>query len=181
MAPFAPTPLEQFSSLEWVRAGAAVAFPVGAGAAIKHGESQIAVFNQGGKWFATQNMCPHRRAFVLSQGLVGDHADGGLKVACPLHKKTFDLATGKGLDDPAYSIMTFKAEVRGDAEEVYVQLPPAAELDAVLGTQKNMLKADGGSAKLGSCGADAPGVWPEATRGEGFVGHKDARRVVGAV
>lgn len=35
-------------------------------------------------------MCPHKRALVLSEGIVGSR-DGILKVACPLHKNNFDL------------------------------------------------------------------------------------------
>lgn len=42
------------------------------------------------EWYATQNVCPHKRALVLSEGIVGSR-DGILKVACPLHKNNFDL------------------------------------------------------------------------------------------
>jgi nitrite reductase (NAD(P)H) len=31
-------------------------------------------------------MCPHRRTFVLADGLLGDTADGTPYVSCPLHK-----------------------------------------------------------------------------------------------
>lgn len=43
------------------------------------------------EWYATQNVCPHKRALVLSQGIVGSKNDV-VKVTCPLHKKNFDLS-----------------------------------------------------------------------------------------
>jgi nitrite reductase (NADH) large subunit len=78
-------------------------------------------------------MCPHRREFVLSRGMVGDHA-GKPKVACPVHKKTFSLKTGECLSGESYSVQTFPVRVDGD--DVYVHLPPAEQLDAVLATDK---------------------------------------------
>jgi nitrite reductase/ring-hydroxylating ferredoxin subunit len=64
---------------------------------------------------------------VLGRGLVGTQGTVP-KVACPMHKKTFSLATGEGLSDPAYRLQTFPVEVRG--AEVWVQMPPAAALPA---------------------------------------------------
>ena len=59
----------EFSPLEWVYAGKVSDFPKNGGATIKHGQSQIAVYNfsSRGEWYASQNMCPHKKAFVLSQ------------------------------------------------------------------------------------------------------------------
>ncbi len=74
---------------------------------------QIAVFNfaSRGEWYATQNMCPHKKAFVLSRGILGDAA-GAPKVACPLHKKTFSLETGESLQGEEYHIRTFPVQSR---------------------------------------------------------------------
>jgi nitrite reductase/ring-hydroxylating ferredoxin subunit len=49
-------------------------FPIDGGATIQRGKVQIAVFNfaSRGEWYASQNMCPHRKAFVLSRGMIGD-------------------------------------------------------------------------------------------------------------
>lgn len=47
------------------------ALPNGISAAIKRGDTQLAVWRIRGRYFATQQMCPHKRAFVLSDGLVG--------------------------------------------------------------------------------------------------------------
>lgn len=118
----------------WVAVGVVADFPRDGGAAIKYGKSQIAVFNLAtrGQWYATQNMCPHKKAFVLSRGIVGDAA-GEPKVACPLHKKTFSLATGESLQGEEYKIRAFPARVVGD--EVQLWLPPAEVLDELLRTE----------------------------------------------
>lgn len=54
---------------------------------INYSDTQIAVFHlRNGDLYATQQACPHRQAFVLSDGLIGDTADGKPYVSCPLHK-----------------------------------------------------------------------------------------------
>jgi nitrite reductase (NADH) large subunit len=128
------TPVEP--ELRWVAVGKVWNFPRDGGAAIKYGETQIAVFNfaSRGEWYATQNMCPHRREFVLSRGMVGD-AGGKPKVACPVHKKTFSLETGACTSaGDNYSVRVFPVRIDGD--DVYLQLPPIEELDAELATAK---------------------------------------------
>jgi nitrite reductase (NADH) large subunit len=121
---------------EWVHVGKVWDFPQDGGAAIKYGGTQIAVFNftSRGEWYACQNMCPHRREFVLSRGIVGDHK-GTPKVACPLHKKTYSLESGQCLTGESYSVQVFPVKIDGD--DVYLHLPPEEELDAVLATEKN--------------------------------------------
>lgn len=54
-------------------------------AAVRYGEdSQLAIFHVPGRgYYATQQMCPHKRAFVLDHGIVGDDKDGNLYVSCP--------------------------------------------------------------------------------------------------
>jgi nitrite reductase (NADH) large subunit len=125
---------EAASSESWINVGRVTDFPRDGGAAIRHGKSQIAVYNltSRGEWYATQNMCPHRKAFVLSRGILGD-AGGEPKVACPLHKKTFSLNTGESLQGEEYRIRTFPVRVDGD--EVMLLLPPAEALDELLSTE----------------------------------------------
>jgi nitrite reductase (NADH) large subunit len=119
----------------WVQVGKTWNFPKDGGATIKYGKTQIAVFNFStrGEWYATQNMCPHKREFVLSRGLIGDAADKP-KVACPVHKKTYSLETGKGMSDKDLSIQVFPVKVDGD--DVYLQLPSIDVLDEVFATEK---------------------------------------------
>ncbi len=103
-------------------------------ATIKYGQSQIAVFNftSRGQWYACQNMCPHKKAFVLSRGILGDDT-GQPKIACPLHKKSFSLETGMSLQSEEFHIRTFP--VRIDGNDVYLELPPTDVLDALLATE----------------------------------------------
>ena len=105
------------------------------GRAIKYGGTQIAVFRFAtrGEWYACQNMCPHRREFVLAQGILGD-VQGTPKVACPVHKKTFALTDGQCLSGEDYSVEVFPVKVEG--AEVYVELRPPEKKDAVLATTK---------------------------------------------
>ena len=70
---------------------------------------------------------------MLSRGLLGDQGDKP-KVACPVHKKTFALETGKGLSDKDFSIQTFPVKVDGD--DVHLLLPSVETLDEIFATDK---------------------------------------------
>ncbi|MCL2447518.1 MAG: nitrite reductase large subunit NirB [Polyangiaceae bacterium] len=114
---------------QWVRVAAAADVPIDGGIAVRYGAAQVAVFHLAsrGTWYATQNECPHQGAMILARGIVGDQA-GVPKVACPLHKKTFDLSTGACLSEDAPPIATFP--VRVDGPDVWVELPPPEELES---------------------------------------------------
>ncbi|KAI2472905.1 nitrite reductase [Annulohypoxylon bovei var. microspora] len=45
--------------------------PGGISANIKRGDTQLALWRVRGRYYATQQMCPHKRAFALSDGLIG--------------------------------------------------------------------------------------------------------------
>lgn len=110
---------------------------------IKYGDVQLAVWNIPGRGLrASQNMCPHRRAFVLADGLVGEDEQGRDYVSCPLHKRNFTLhADGGGsCSDGDFSIMTFEARADEDKDVILLKLPPTDALDAVLSTSKWMLR-----------------------------------------
>ena len=129
----APVDIFANSEKSWIEVGDILDFPPNVGTPILYGESQLAVFNNEdrGEWYCTQNMCPHKQAFVLSQGIVGD-ANGTPKVACPLHKKTFNLENGEQVGDGDLNILTFPTKI--DGSNVLVELPAVPELDAILGT-----------------------------------------------
>ncbi|KAF1995312.1 nitrite reductase [Amniculicola lignicola CBS 123094] len=117
--------------------------PTGDSKAVKRGDTQLAVFKIRGKWYCTQQMCPHKRAFVLSDGLIGDDvANNKLWVSCPYHKRNYELGgenAGKCANDESLNIAVFPVEVRDDGW-VYVKLPSVEELDALLGTERWKIK-----------------------------------------
>ena len=78
--------------------------------ALVHGH-QVAVFLVDGRVYALGNLDPFSGANVLSRGIVGDRG-GRLKVASPIYKQSFDLATGCCLDDPGVAVPTYPARVR---------------------------------------------------------------------
>jgi nitrite reductase (NADH) large subunit len=119
----------------WVRVGRVSDFPLDGGRAVKYGRSQIAVFrfSSRGEWYACENRCPHKREMVLARGILGDH-QGSPKVACPLHKKTFSLESGKCTSGEDYQVRVFPIRIESDA--VLVSLPPedAPEVPNLLDT-----------------------------------------------
>ncbi|KAF2233635.1 nitrite reductase [Viridothelium virens] len=161
----------RWTSLTWqplVPASKLVPAATGASVAVQRGDTQLAVFLVRGRYYATQQMCPHKRAFVLSDGLIGDDlagsaadGEGGrgegekegkeeggqerkLWVSCPLHKRNYALGgknPGACGNDAEVSVATFEAEDREDGW-VYVKLPPVEELDALLGTERWRVRAD---------------------------------------
>ena len=117
--------LEQYNTTKlesvkvWFKAASVNDFPKDGGACVKYKSKQIAVFNFArlNKWYACQNLCPHKMEMLLSRGMIGD--DKGIpKVACPLHKKTFSLETGENLNSDLDAIATYPVKI----EEGYVYI-----------------------------------------------------------
>ncbi len=125
--------LEQFRMLDGrslgehaaaTRAGSAVGarsamrtiFPIDGGATVKYGKSQIAVFNfaSRGEWYATQNMCPHKKAFVLSRGIIGTRgrrAEGRLPASQEdVLARNGRIAARRGVSHPDVSRESRRAE-----------------------------------------------------------------------
>lgn len=105
--------------------------PENGGVCVKYCDHQIALFyfKHRNEWYATQNMCPHRRQMAISRGMLGSHNEEP-KVACPFHKKTFSLVDGKCLNsDDCDPIRTYEVKVREGA--VYIDV-------SSLGTQDNI-------------------------------------------
>lgn len=61
---------------------------------VKAGALELAVYNLGGAFHATDNLCTHAYA-RLSQGWVDGEA-----IECPLHGGRFEIKSGKGLGPP---------------------------------------------------------------------------------
>jgi nitrite reductase (NADH) small subunit len=97
----------------WHQAATIEDVPENGGTCIRYKDEQIAIFyfKKKNEYYATQNMCPHKKQMILSRGMTGDK-NGEPKVACPYHKKNFSLTTGECLsDDECDSIKTYPVKV----------------------------------------------------------------------
>lgn len=107
----------------WTPICAMTDIPANAGVAALVGKTQIAVFRvrAGGpdRLFAIGNRDPFTGANVLSRGIVGDK-EGRLKVASPLLKQTFDLATGICLENEAVRVPSYPVRAVDGRVEVRV-------------------------------------------------------------
>ena len=145
-----------WTSLTWqpiIQASLFPDTPTGSSRPVLRGDTQLAVFKIHNKYYASQQMCPHRRAFGLSDGLIGESDDKSkLYISCPYHKRNYQLngpaqpgdrSAGPGScgNDPALNIATFEAEERGDGW-VYLKLPSVEELDGVLGTTRWVVRKE---------------------------------------
>ncbi|KAI8140686.1 hypothetical protein BJV82DRAFT_562192 [Fennellomyces sp. T-0311] len=125
---------------DWLHVGTTDLFPIDEGKVVRVGNVQIAVFHTREKWYATQNMCPHKRALVLASGLLGNGTSSPY-VSCPMHKKNFDLETGDCLvpgEEDKYRLETF--EVKLDGDQVYLSVPPLEVLNDTLGSSKTIIQ-----------------------------------------
>jgi len=93
------------------------------GVCVKCGDEQIALFyfTRRNEWYATQNLCPHRKQMALSRGMIGSAGEEP-KVACPFHKKTFSLATGECLSGDECALQTYPVKVENGI--VYIDPTP---------------------------------------------------------
>jgi nitrite reductase (NADH) small subunit len=111
-------------NLTWFPACREEDVPANGGVCVKYNDTQIALFNfsRRGEWYASQNMCPHRKQMVLSRGMIGSQ-QGEPKVACPFHKRTFSLLNGQCLnDDVDCSIKVYPVKV--DGGYVFIGISP---------------------------------------------------------
>ena len=72
----------------WVRVTFCDSIPLREGRAVTLGGREIAIFNLGDRFIATDNRCPHQGG-PLSDGFVAGDA-----IVCPLHAWKVQLATG---------------------------------------------------------------------------------------
>jgi nitrite reductase (NADH) small subunit len=94
---------------KWIRIAYCRDIPLHEGRAVKVGSREIAVFNLGDRFLATENRCPHKGG-PLADGIVS-----GASVVCPLHAWKISLETGMGVNGPSASscVETFRTRVEG--------------------------------------------------------------------
>ena len=74
------------------------------------GSEQVAVFRVDGDVFAVGNRDPFSGANIMSRGIVGSKGDV-LKVASPMYKQTFDLRTGRCLEDETIALPVYPVQI----------------------------------------------------------------------
>ena len=80
--------------------------PPGRGATVElEGGGELALYNVGGEFYATENFCPHKGA-PLADGVLTGHA-----VACDWHGWRFDLRTGACVNRHADAVETYEVVV----------------------------------------------------------------------
>jgi nitrite reductase (NADH) small subunit/3-phenylpropionate/trans-cinnamate dioxygenase ferredoxin subunit len=88
----------------------------GQGKTVEVGGKLIALFQDQGRFYAIDDVCPHMGA-SLGEG----YLEGGI-VTCPWHGWRFRLADGAWADSPRIKIGCYP--VRVENEEIQIQLNP---------------------------------------------------------
>lgn len=100
------------TSDDWTRVCAVDALVPDRGAAAMIDGRQVALFrlSDSGEIHAVDQLDPFSRANVMARGLVGSR-QGVPTVASPMHKQSFDLVTGRCLDDPDVALDVWPTRV----------------------------------------------------------------------
>ena len=99
----------------WIPVCAAADVPCDGVRRFDHGERSFAIYNLGGRFFATDGYCTHEQQH-LEDGTVMD----GI-IECPLHMGQFDIETGEALAGPVcIDLETF--EVRNESGRLHLKL-----------------------------------------------------------
>lgn len=102
----------------WVRVTTRDRVPPREGRTVMLGDREIALFNLGERFFATDNRCPHRGG-PLCDGIVS-----GTSVVCPLHAWKVNLETGC-VERPAAAsecVRAYPTRLEGDVVLIAVPL-----------------------------------------------------------
>ena len=97
------------------------AIPAGQGRVFEVSGRLVAVFFDGDRYSAIDDLCPHMGASLGS----GPMVDG--VVTCPWHAWRFRLCDGAWCDNPQLKVDVFETRVVGDTVEVRV--PPAKPVE----------------------------------------------------
>jgi nitrite reductase (NADH) small subunit/3-phenylpropionate/trans-cinnamate dioxygenase ferredoxin subunit len=101
---------------EFVTVAEVGSIPEGEGRSFQVGKRLIAVFLQGGQYYAIDDLCPHMGA-SLSTGYLDEHGT----VTCPWHAWRFRVTDGKWADNPRLGVDTFPVRISGDEIQVQVK------------------------------------------------------------
>jgi 3-phenylpropionate/trans-cinnamate dioxygenase ferredoxin component len=99
---------------EFVRIVGTADVKPGTGTTIDVGGKSLAIFNVGGAYYAIDNTCVHRGGPLGEGDLDGD------VVMCPWHNWTYDVKTGRCINNPSACVKSYPVTVEGT--DVKVQL-----------------------------------------------------------
>jgi 3-phenylpropionate/trans-cinnamate dioxygenase ferredoxin subunit len=116
--------MESFVDKDWHFAGVVDDFEDEDVEQVKVGHLAIAIYCAMSKFYATQDLCTHERAY-LSDGVVVDCV-----VECPFHQGRFDVRNGNALGAPVHlPLKTYPVKIIDG--RIYVRVSEAeAEADA---------------------------------------------------
>lgn len=80
---------------------------------------QLAIFKIQGQIFVTQNECPHKKENVLARGIIGNKQEQ-FTIACPMHKKLFDLKTGNAIQHTCGNLKIYKVIIKN--KEIFIEI-----------------------------------------------------------
>ncbi len=103
----------EFSTADFMTVAKVGAIPDGEGRSFQVGDRLVAVFLQGGQYFAIDDLCPH-----MGASLGAGYLDEEGTVTCPWHAWRFRVRDGKWADNPRLSVDTFEVRVVGDEIQV---------------------------------------------------------------
>jgi nitrite reductase (NADH) small subunit len=106
--------------MSWIRVTNIENIPLREGRAVQIGDREIAIFNLGGRFVATDNACPHRGG-PLADGIVS-----GTQVVCPLHAYRICLDSGN-VTKPEVCVKVDTYDVRVEGGVVMVDMDEAEE------------------------------------------------------
>ena len=101
----------------WVKVAEAASVAPGTGRVVLADSLRLALFNDGGEFFAIDDACPHQGA-SLGEGFL--HLG---RVVCPWHNWSFEVRTGECPNAPHVRVDCFSTRVAGGAVEVEIPDP----------------------------------------------------------
>jgi 3-phenylpropionate/trans-cinnamate dioxygenase ferredoxin component len=97
---------------DWITISPQVEFTEGQTRLIELDDTQVAVFNLEGEYFALEDVCTHDGSALLGCGLETKELIDGDELICPRHGARFSIRTGEALTPPAYEpVCTFSVRI----------------------------------------------------------------------
>ncbi|MFO8004951.1 Rieske (2Fe-2S) protein [Thioalkalivibrio sp.] len=102
---------------EWIDVARAGTIEDGDHRLVETADTEVAVFNLGGEYFAVENLCTHEDVPIADGEIDADDC-----ITCPMHEAQFCLRTGEVLEPPAEDPLTrFPVRVEGGMVQVGAQ------------------------------------------------------------